>query len=139
MTRATLSLIALASSAVAVVALASVASMCAVPGTFVRNSATAWIWVAPSDQAQFVEELQGYAHQRSLRFKANAVPAPWRMIDVTILTPKKNKITIINATQFDKFNATITVFHPNEDWKLYWNDLRTYERARHKWLDDLKP
>jgi hypothetical protein len=114
-------------------------AMCAMPGKFIRNSATAWVWVAPDQQQKFVDELRDYARQKSLRFSNNVVPAPWKMIGMTILTPKENEISVINATAPDKFAIAITIEHPEAGWQNYWRDFRTYVSTRHKWQDDLKP
>jgi hypothetical protein len=113
--------------------------MCAVPRTFIRNSATAWVCVSPDQQQQFVVELRVYSGRRSLRFSNNVVPAPWKVIGMTILTPKANEISIINATVPDKFAVAITIEHPEAGWQNYWRDFRAYVSARHKWQDDMEP
>jgi hypothetical protein len=118
-----------------------VAAMWAMPGKFIANSATAWVWVEPSRQPLFTNELRNYARQKSLRFSCNEVPAPpkWKVIGMTILTPRENEITIINASASDKFAVGITIEHPEPGWQHYWQDFRAYVQTRHKWRDDLKP
>ena len=117
---------------------AAAATMWATPGKFARNSATAWVWVARERQSKFISEIKDYAGRRSLKFSSNIVPAPWKMVGMTMLTPKENEISIINATAPDKFAIAITVDHPEEHWQSYWDHIRSYISARYKWRDDLK-
>jgi hypothetical protein len=106
------------------------------PVTVIRSSAQAWIWVAPNQQQQFVEELHSYARTKSLKFNPSTLPGPpWTMVGVIMVTPRGNEISIINATARDEFSAGVTVFHKEENWESYWKDLHTYVSARHKWQD----
>lgn len=113
--------------------------MYATSGRFIENSATAWVTVSPDQQSRFVGELRDYARKKSLRFSENTVPAPWKMIGMTILTPEENEISIINATAPDRFAVAIVVEHREENWIPYWRNLREFVSARHNWHDGLKP
>jgi hypothetical protein len=101
----------------------------------IKSSAQAWIWIPEAEQAEFAHDIQRYGTSRSLRFDRYDIPAPWKMISLQLTTPKGNKIEVVNATGRDKFLASITVFHQNEDWMHYWQDFRSHFSVKHKWQD----
>ena len=104
--------------------------------TVVKSSAQAWVWVAPDQHKLFVDELDDYAKKKGLRVNTRKLPvASWEMMEVTLLTPKDNKISVANATAPGKFSAAIMVLHPEENWRTYWTEFRAYVSARHRWED----
>jgi hypothetical protein len=104
--------------------------------TVVKSSAQAWVWVSPDQHERFIDELRNYARDKGLQFRTRKLPGPpWQMIEATVLTPKKNEISVANATAAGKFSAAIMLLHPDEDWQSYWKDFREYVRARHRWED----
>ncbi|MGH8305581.1 MAG: hypothetical protein ACRETG_08200 [Steroidobacteraceae bacterium] len=104
--------------------------------TVIKSGAQAWVWVAPDQQQRFVGELRDYAQSKGLQFNTRELAGPpWQMTEVVLNTPKANEIAVANATALDKFSASITVFHPDENWQDYWKDFRAYVGARHRWED----
>jgi hypothetical protein len=105
------------------------------PISVTESSAQAWVWVKPTDQSRLIGDLRSYAAANSLRISVSEVPAPWKMIGITMLTPAGNQISFINATAREEFSVSITVFSRSEDWKSRWIRFRAYVRARYKWQD----
>jgi hypothetical protein len=101
----------------------------------IESGAQAWVSVGSARQSQLVDDLRDYSEKNSLRFSANVVPAPWKMIGMTMLTPAGNQISFINATAREKFSVSMTVFQKHEDWTPYWARFRAYVRARYEWKD----
>lgn len=101
-----------------------------------KASAVGWVWVEPNEQQHFVDQLRELASSEGLRFNPSKQSGPsWPMIGVILVTPKENEITVINATQVDKFSVAIAVFHRDDQWQKYWSDFRAYVSARYRWED----
>jgi hypothetical protein len=106
------------------------------PVRVVKSTAQGWLWVAPDQQQQFIEELRDYARGKALQFDLRRFPGPpWNMTHVILTTPKANEIDATNATARDKFSVSITLLHPEENWRSQWDDLRARLIARYKWED----
>lgn len=104
--------------------------------TVIKSSAQAWVWVAPVNRQRFVDELRDYARDKGLQLHhRKLLGPPWEIAEVTLLTPKENKISVANATAPDKFSAAIIVYRPEENWQIYWKEFRAYVSARYKWED----
>jgi hypothetical protein len=108
----------------------------ATPVGVTGSNAQGWLWVAPDRQQLLVADLREYARRTGLHFSSRKLPGPpWDMTEVTLVTPKGNSVTVANATARDKFSVAITLFHPEDNWRVYWDGLRKHLSARYKWED----